>query len=54
MAVVLEGRHGNYAADVAEFFANLHHQHGDRGRSRSWASVAICVRKREDERILGS
>jgi hypothetical protein len=54
MAVVLEGRHGSHAADVAEFFANLHHQHGDGSRSRAWAGVAVAVRKRADQRILGS
>jgi hypothetical protein len=52
MAVVLEGRHGHHAAEVAEFFASLHRQHGDAGRSRAWAGVADLVRKRENERLL--
>ena len=32
MAVVLEGRHGAFAAEVAEFFALLHTQLGDESR----------------------
>lgn len=54
MAVVLEGRHGAYAADVAEFFSTLHRQHGDSSRSRAWAGVARLVRKRETDRVLDS
>ena len=54
MAVVLEGRHGNFAADVAEFFSTLHRQQGDTSRSRAWAGVARMVRKREQDRILDS
>lgn len=52
MAVVLEGRHGTYAAEVAEFFALLHRQLGDRGRSQAWGGVARLVRRREHERLL--
>jgi len=52
MAVVLEGRHGHHAAEVAEFFASLHCQHGDAGRSRAWAGVAALVRTREHERLI--
>lgn len=52
MAVVLEGRHGNHAADVAEFFASLHRLQGDAGRSQAWAGVAALVRTRERERLL--
>lgn len=52
MAVVLEGRHGRFAADVAEFFATLHSQQGDVHRSRAWAGVAARVRKREHERLI--
>lgn len=54
MAVVLEGRHGSHAADVAEFFAILHRQQGDSSRSRAWAGVARAVRKRESDRLLDS
>ncbi len=53
MAVVLEGRHGSFAADVAEFFSSVHSQKGDAGRSWAWAGVAKIVRKREQERLLG-
>lgn len=54
MAVVLEGRHGSLAAEVAEFFAILHRQHGDPSRSKAWSGVAKLVRKREYERLLDS
>ena len=54
MAVVLEGRHGCLAAEVAEFFATLHSQHGDKGRSRAWSGVATLVRKREYDRLIDS
>lgn len=40
MAEVLEGRHGNLAAEIAEFFASFHGQKGDAGRSWAWAGVA--------------
>lgn len=52
MAVVLEGRHGVLAAEVAEFFALLHSQLGDKSRSTAWGGVARRVRKRETERVL--
>lgn len=52
MACVLEGRHGSFAAEVAEFFAELHGQKGDARRSRAWTGVAQTVRKREDDRLL--
>lgn len=51
MASVLEGRHGLYAADVAEFFSSLHGERGDAGRSWAWAGVAETVRQRERKRI---
>lgn len=51
MAVVLEGRHGNYAAEVADFFAMLHRQQGDRSRSKAWTGVADAVRRREHDRL---
>ncbi|MCB1528778.1 MAG: hypothetical protein KDJ45_13905 [Hyphomicrobiaceae bacterium] len=50
MAQTLEGRHGSHAAEVAEFFANLHSDRGDAGRSWAWAGVAKLVRQREQER----
>jgi len=52
MAVVLEGRHGVFAAEVADFFALLHRQLGDGRRSQSWAGVARTVRQRESDRLL--
>jgi hypothetical protein len=51
MAAVLEGRHGLHAADVAEFFASVHSQQGDAGRSWAWAGVAELVRRREMSRL---
>ncbi len=52
MAVVLEGRHGTYAADVADFFSLLHRQLGDATRSQAWGGVARMVRQRENVRML--
>jgi hypothetical protein len=43
MAETLEGRHGQFAAEVAEFFASLHTDRGD--------GVAARVRQRERQRI---
>lgn len=51
MAVVLEGRHGMLAAEVAEFFALLHCQLGDESRSKAWGGVARTVRKRAQDRM---
>ena len=51
MAAVLEGRHGRYAAEVADFLSTYHGQGGDAGRSWAWAGVAELVRKRERQRI---
>ncbi|WP_334146391.1 hypothetical protein [Hyphomicrobium sp.] len=51
MAVVLEGRHGVFAAEVADFFALLHNQLGDASRSRAWGGVARSVRRREHDRL---
>jgi hypothetical protein len=54
MAVVLEGRHGVYAAEVAEFFSLLHRQLGDDGRSQAWGGVARTVRRRAQDRLHDS
>lgn len=54
MAVVLEGRHGVFAAEVAEFFALLHRQLGDAGRCKAWGGVARTVRRREHDRMLAA
>jgi hypothetical protein len=51
MAVVLEGRHGAFAAEVADFFSLLHRQLGDTNRSHAWGGVARTVRQRESERL---
>jgi hypothetical protein len=50
MVAVLEGRHGFWAADVAEFFSTLHSLKGDAGRSWAWATVAEMVRRRAEAR----
>ena len=51
MAAPLEGRHGMFAAEVAEFFSTLHSDRGDAGRSWAWAGVAELVRQRERKRM---
>jgi hypothetical protein len=53
MAMVLEGRHGTFAAEVAEFFSTFHAQSGDAGRSWAWAGVAETIRARERGRSTG-
>jgi hypothetical protein len=47
MASVLEGRHGAFAAQVADFFSTQHALGGDAGRSWAWAGVAEMIRQRE-------
>jgi hypothetical protein len=54
MAEVLEAKHGMLAAQVADFFACFHGQHGDAGRSWAWAGVAETVRQRERRRLAAS
>lgn len=51
MAQTLEGRHGQHAAEIAEFYSCLHTDRGDAGRSWAWAGVAELVRKRERQRF---
>jgi len=51
MASVLEGRHGAFAAQVADFFSTYHALGGDAGRSWAWAGVAETIRKRTKARI---
>ncbi|MBO0742781.1 MAG: hypothetical protein J2P51_15320 [Hyphomicrobiaceae bacterium] len=51
MVAVLEGRHGAWAAEVAEFFSALHGLKGDAGRSWAWAGVAELVRRRLAARL---
>ena len=52
MASVLEGRHGSFAAEVAEFFSCTHLQGQDQRRGTAWARVADIVREREAKRIV--
>ncbi len=52
MALVLEGRHGSLAAEVAEFFSCTHLQQEDKRRGTAWARVADIVREREAKRIV--
>jgi hypothetical protein len=50
MVSVLEGRHGAWAADVADFFATFHDLKGDSARSQAWAGVAKAARRRSKAR----
>ena len=51
MALVLEGRHGCLAAEVAEFFSTTHLHNEDNRRGAAWARVADIVRERQARRI---
>jgi hypothetical protein len=51
MACVLEGQHGSFAADIAEFFSTYHAIAGDTGRAQMWTRVAQSIRDRESVRI---
>ena len=51
MALVLEGRHGIFAADVADFLSDAHKVSSDPHRSSAWAAVAHTVRGRERARV---
>ncbi len=53
MAEVLEGRHGIFAAEVADFFSIMHSLRGDAGRCWAWAGVAETVRSRTEARLGG-
>jgi hypothetical protein len=52
VVVALEGQHGTWAADIAEFFSTAHGLKGDAGRSWAWAGVAAMVRRRAKARAL--
>jgi len=52
MASVLDARHGQYAALVADFFSAVHLQNGNEDRSLAWAGVAERVRDRQCDRLL--
>ena len=51
MVCVLEGRHGVWAAEVADFFATFHNLKGDAARSWAWAGVADLARRRAEARL---
>ena len=51
MVSVLEGRHGAWAAEVADFLSTFHSLKGDVGRSGAWAGVAERVRHRTEVRL---
>ncbi|HVX35486.1 MAG TPA: hypothetical protein VHC71_04625 [Hyphomicrobium sp.] len=51
MAEVLEGKHGVFAAAIADFFAVYHGEKGDAGRAWAWSGVAELVRQRERTRL---
>ena len=51
MASVLEGRHGAFAAEIAEFLAASHRQTSDGQRMRAWSRVAEVVRDRLRTRL---
>ena len=51
MAEVLEGKHGVFAAAIADFFAVYHGEKGDAGRAWAWSGVAELVRHRERTRL---
>ncbi|MBA2126489.1 hypothetical protein DLM45_09685 [Hyphomicrobium methylovorum] len=51
MAEVLEGKHGAWAASIADFFAVYHGERGDANRSSAWSGVAELVRNRERDRL---
>jgi hypothetical protein len=50
MVAVLEGRHGAWAAEVADFFSTMHSLRGDAGRSWAWAGVAELARRKAEAR----
>lgn len=50
MVSVLEGRHGVWAAEVADFFATFHSLKGDAARSWAWTGVAEVARRRAEAR----
>ncbi len=50
MVSVLEGRHGAWAAEVADFFSTFHSLKGDAARSWACAGVAELARRRADAR----
>lgn len=53
VAALLEGNHGELAADVADFIATYLSLDGDAARAWAWTSVVDCIRARERERLNG-
>jgi len=51
IAALLEGEHGTFAADVADFFSTQHSLAGDAGKCWAWAGVAERVRMRARMRV---
>ncbi len=51
VASLLEGTHGDLAADVADFIATQHSLEGDAARSWAWTNVVDRIRERERERL---
>jgi|GEM_PF-1193634 len=51
IAELLEGEHGSFAADVADFFSTEHSLAGDAGRCWAWAGVAERLRMRARHRL---
>ena len=54
LATILEGRHGVFAAEVADFLASVHGRLGDVKRCTAWGEVAQLVRSRESVRLATS
>jgi hypothetical protein len=54
MACVLEGRHGMWAEQVADFFSEWNAQHGDASRSWAWAAVGERIRLRTGKRTAAT
>lgn len=50
MAEALEGCHGVWAIEIANFFSSYHGGKGDAGRAWAWGGVAELLRTRERDR----
>jgi hypothetical protein len=53
MAIVLEGRHGEHARAVADFFVEVNTQSGDVQRAWAWHDVRRRIEKRAEARLSG-
>lgn len=54
MAIVLEGRHGTHALDVADFFVEANAHNGDAPRAWAWLGVAKRLKERAKARLAGN